>query len=228
MAARILIVAPARPLFPEIVVFRCLVSLWLGHCYAKMTDAREFVEKSPIFNDMLFPNNMGHLQRVHTVHGYSALQPASLFHWPLKEPPPPELLSDFVYRSEHRGQKAGELTQVTADGISRLRCAHRTVTITGETMNTLTVSVEPGPADTLTRTDTFYRGWRAQLNGKLIPLESGTSPFSTVQLPESETSSIIFYTHRPSFAVATTSLTVVAVIVIITAGWAFRSSKRDE
>jgi hypothetical protein len=40
------------------------------------------LEESPGLNEMLFPNNMGHLQQVHTVHCLSALQPASLFNLP--------------------------------------------------------------------------------------------------------------------------------------------------
>jgi hypothetical protein len=174
------------------------------------------LEESPGLNEMLFPNNMGHLQQVHTVHGLSALQPASLFRWPLNEQPPAELVSDFVYRSGRRGEEVGELIPVTTDGMSRLSCAHRKVTVIAETMNTLTVSVEPGPADTLVRTDTFYPGWRAQLDGKPIPLEHSATPFSTVQLPASETSSVITYTYRPSFAVATASLSVAGGLVLIT------------
>jgi hypothetical protein len=174
------------------------------------------LEESPGLNEMLFPNNMGHLQQVHTVHGLSALQPASLFRWPLNEQPPAELVSDFVYRSDRRSEEAGELMRVTANGMSRLNCANRNVTITAETMNTLTALIEPGPAGTLVRTDTFYPGWRAELDGMQIPLEHSTSPFSTIQLPASETSSIITYTYRPSFAAVTASLSVTAALLLIT------------
>jgi hypothetical protein len=186
------------------------------------------LEESPGLNEMLFPNNMGHLQQVHTVHGLSALQPPSLFRWPLNEQPPAELVSDFVYRSGRRGEEVGELMRVSTSGMSRLNCAHRSVTITAETMNTLTASIEPGPAGTLVRTDTFYPGWRAQLDGKPVPLEHSTSPFSTIQLPASETNSIITYTYRPSSGVATTSLSVTAALVLITtvALQKFKTSER--
>ena len=173
------------------------------------------LEESPGLNEMLFPNNMGHLQHVHTVHGYSALQPASLFQWPLTEPPPAELLSDFVYRSEHRGQEGGELKEVTTDKMSRLRCAHRTVAITSETMNALTVSIEPGPADQLIRTDTFYPGWTAKLNGRVIPLKHGVPPFSTINLPASDTASIVTYSYQPSSLFITSSLLVIAGFTLI-------------
>jgi uncharacterized membrane protein YfhO len=82
-------------------------------------------------------------------------------------------------------------------------------------MNTLTVSIESGPADQLVRTDTFYPGWRAQLDGKPIPLEHSTSPFSTIQLPASETISAITYNYRPSFAVVTTWLSVIAALAVV-------------
>jgi hypothetical protein len=173
------------------------------------------LEESPGLHEMLFPNNMGHLQHVHTVHGLSALQPASVFHWPLPEQPPAELVSDFVYRSDRRGEEMGELMRVTTDGMSRLSSGHRKVAVAAETMNTLTVSIESGPADQLVRTDTFYPGWRAQLDGKPIPLEHGTSPFSTIQLPASETISAITYNYRRSFAVVTTWLSVIAALAVV-------------
>jgi hypothetical protein len=173
------------------------------------------LEESPGLNEMLFPNNMGHLQQVHTVHGLSALQPASLFHWPSDERPPAELVSDFVYRSDHRGEEVGELTRVTNEGTSRLSCSHRKVAVVAETMNTLTVRIEPGSADTLVRTDTFYPGWRAQVDGEPIPVEHSTVPFSTVKLPASKTGFTITYAYRPSFAAVTTWLSAIAVLIVV-------------
>jgi hypothetical protein len=82
-------------------------------------------------------------------------------------------------------------------------------------MNTLTVSIEPGSADTLVRTDTFYPGWRAQLNGQPVLLEHNVSPFSTVDLPASEAVSILTYSYRPSHTVATISLAVLAVLFLL-------------
>jgi hypothetical protein len=157
------------------------------------------LEESPGLNEMLFPNNMGHLQQVHTVYGYSALQPPSVFRWPLKEPPSPELVADFVYRSDRRGQESGEFVKIANDGMSRFRCTQRKVSIIEETTNTVRVSIEPGPADTLLRTDTFYPGWRAQLGGKQIPLQKqDQTPFSIIQVPPSESSSVVTYIYRPS------------------------------
>jgi hypothetical protein len=173
------------------------------------------LEESAGLNEMLFPNNMGHLQQAHAVHGLSALQPASLYHWPLDERPPAELVSDFVYRSDRRGEEAGELMRVTSDGTSRLRCSHRKVAIIAETTNTLTVSIEPGPADQLLRTDTFYPGWHAQLNEESVPLKHSVSPFSTIDLPASEVVSILTYTYRPSHAVATISFAVIAMLFLL-------------
>jgi hypothetical protein len=164
---------------------------------------------------MLFPNNMGHLQQVHTVHGLSALQPASLFHWPSDERPPADLVSDFIYRSDRRGEEVGELMRVTSDGTSRLSCGHRKVAIVTETMNTLRVSIEPGSADTLVRTDTFYPGWHAQLNGQPIPLEHGASPFSTINLPASNAASIVAYSYKPTHLRLTTGILIAAGLIVI-------------
>jgi len=174
------------------------------------------LEESPGLNEMLFPNNMGHLHQVHTVHGLSALQPASLYHWPSDdERPPANLVSDFVYRSDRRGEEVGELARVTSDGTSRLSCGHRKVAISNETMNTLTASIEPGSADKLVRTDTFYPGWRAQLNGQPISLKHDASPFSTIDLPASDAASTLHCTYRPTHIVATVSLAVIAMLFLV-------------
>jgi hypothetical protein len=82
-------------------------------------------------------------------------------------------------------------------------------------MNTLTVSIGPGAADQLVRTDTFYPGWRAKLNEQPIPLEHGGSPFSTINLPADNAPSIVSYTYRPSHLVATTCLAITAGLVAI-------------
>lgn len=158
---------------------------------------QRLLEESPGLNDMLFPNNMGHLQKIHTVYGLSALQPASIFQWPLKEKPSPELVADYVYRSDRRGAEAGELAKVTNRGTSRLHATQRRVSILDETLNDLRVSIEPGPADTLLRTDTLYPGWRAELNGERVPLrQEDATPFSIIELPASDAASVVTYHYR--------------------------------
>lgn len=172
------------------------------------------LENCPGVNEMLFPNNMAHLRRVHAVHGYSALQPASLFRWPFSEPPP-QPIADFVYTSKERAESVGKLTQVTSKEKSRLRCEQRDVSITGETLNTLTVAIAPGPAAQLLRTDTFYPGWQARWNGQAIMLrQSGKLPFSTIDIPSSEKVGTITYTYRPSHFLTTISLATSAALLL--------------
>jgi hypothetical protein len=173
------------------------------------------LEQSLGLNDMLFPNNMGHLQKVHTVHGYSALQPPSLFRWPPDVEPPQMPIADFTYSSEQRGTSTGELTQLANERYSRVRCDQREVTIREETLNTLTASIAPGPADKLLRTDTFYPGWRAELNTGPVSLEHGASPFSTINLPASDAASIVTYIYRPSHFILTISLSLAAGIAVV-------------
>jgi hypothetical protein len=172
------------------------------------------LEEAPSFNDMLFPNNMGHLQKLHTVHGYSALQPASLSHWPLQRPPPPKLVADFVYSSESRSE-IGRLAQISESDNSRLQCPGREVSIARETLNTLQVSMDPGPAAALLRTDTFYPGWQLELNGAQIALKRGALPFSTIQLCANDASSIAVYRYRPSHLSATIWLSAIASFILI-------------
>jgi hypothetical protein len=178
-------------------------------------DHFRLLEKAPSLFDMLFPNDMGHVQRVHTVHGYSALQPLSLYNWHPPGGSPPQPVADFSYSSEERGTPTGDFVRLSDDKNSRIHCEPRPVTITAETMNTLTVSIGPGAADQLVRTDTFYPGWRAKLNEQPIPLEHGGSPFSTINLPADNAPSIVSYTYRPSHLVATTCLAITAGLVAI-------------
>ena len=93
---------------------------------------------------------------------------------------------------------------------SRIHCQQRPVAITEETMNTLTVSIGPGAADQLVRTDTFYPGWQARLNGQSVLLEHGGSPFSIINIPPSDVPSVITYTYRPSHHVITTWVAITA------------------
>src|SRR5215467_8077190 len=178
-------------------------------------DHFRLLEQAPSLSDMLFPNDMGHLQQVHTVHGYSALQPLSLYNWHPAEKSSPQPIADFSYSSEERGASTGDFVRLSVDKNSRIHCEQRPVTITKETMNTLTISVGPGAADQLVRTDTFYPGWRAKLNQQPIPLEHAGSPFSTINLPASDATSIITYTYRPSHIVATTRLSVFTALLVI-------------
>jgi hypothetical protein len=178
-------------------------------------DHLRLLEKAPSFSDMLFPNDMGHFQRVHTVHGYSALQPLSLYNWHAAGESSPQPIADFSYSSEERGAPTGDLVRLSDDKNSRIHCEQRPVTITAETMNTLTVSIGPGTADQLVRTDTFYPGWRAKLNGQSTPLEHGASPFSTINIPASDVPSVVTYAYQPSHQVITTWLAIMAGLAAI-------------
>src|SRR5262249_21686677 len=109
----------------------------------------------------------------------------------------------------------GDFVRLSVDKNSRIHCEQRPVTITEETVNTLSVSIAPGPACKLLRTDTFYPGWRAELNGQTIPLERATTPFSTVNIPPSESVSTVKYTYRPSHFRATIWLSVTAGLVLV-------------
>src|SRR5689334_6509278 len=111
-------------------------------------------------------------------------------HHPLAEYQP-ELLSDFVCRSNRRGKESGEFIGLSIDEISRLGWAHRTATSTYQTMITSTLSVGAGPPDELVRTHTFYLGWNVELNGKQMPFADDGPPFSSIRLPVDQAPSAI-------------------------------------
>ena len=189
-------------------------------------DHFRLLEEAPSLSDMLFPNNMGYLQQVHTVHGYSALQPLSLYNWRPAGESSPQPIADFSYSSEERGASIGDFVRLSVAKNSRIHCEQRPVTITEETMNTLTISIGPGAADQLVRTDTFYPGWRAKLNGQPIALGHSATPFSRINLPTSDAVSIVTYAYRPSHFVLTTTLfgaAAVFILAIVLAGarWDF-------
>jgi hypothetical protein len=182
------------------------------------------LEKPMSLNDMLFPNDMGHLQQIHTVHGSSALQPPSLYNWPAGLESPSQPIADYIYVSEERGRPTGELRQLTSDGSSRFQCSRRKVTLLGESLNSVTLSITPGPEDKLLRTDTYYPGWQARLDGKPVPVIRSKLPVSTIQLPQSDTVSTVTYKYRPTF-LAPTILIASASFIFVALALAFGGTK---
>ncbi|MGH8093196.1 MAG: hypothetical protein ACREIF_06975 [Chthoniobacterales bacterium] len=166
---------------------------------------------------MLFPFDMGHLQTVHTVHGYSALQPVSLFNWPFPEKPPPGTVADYIYRTKEVGASTGDLGRLTSNGLARFQCGDRKVSVLSESLNTLKLSISPGPASTLRRTDTDYPGWTASMKGQEIPIAHGKMPFSSVQVPTSPDEAIITFHYRPSHLTLAFCLSACALLAMVAA-----------
>jgi hypothetical protein len=121
-------------------------------------------ESDQILSNMIFPNAMGTLYRVHCVQGYSALQPPGVFLYPDGAPP----LSDD-WRADLVISESGISLTAAAEKSkphSRFRRASdggpADVSILKESHNSVTLDVSGhDPAVPLVRTDTYYPGWHA-------------------------------------------------------------------
>lgn len=161
--------------------------------------ALRFLETAPTRTDMLIPQNFTLLYRIHAVHGYCSLQPASLFLWPKDEPyPEASIVSDATATPD------GQLVLDHAEIWSRLQwidgaAEKRSIRFLAETSGTLTAEIGPGAAGTLRRTDTLYPGWSATYGGAKIPIVHAEPCFSTITLPASDEPRQLVYSYRPTY-----------------------------
>lgn len=117
------------------------------------------LEESRTLQSMVFPNALPALYRVHTVHGYSALQPKSIFYYPANAPAIPKAwIADLSVNEQGLIQPRNN---VHSD-LSRFQWeteSGRQISIIDEDLNSLSLSITPGQTGNLIRTDTFYPGW---------------------------------------------------------------------
>ena len=162
--------------------------------------------------EMIFPNAIGALYRVHAVHGYSALQPTSIFRYPPGAPPVPKSWIADIFVDENRTVKSGR----TGTGLARFRWASgegRHVSIIHEDLNSVTVSISPGPAGDLIRTDTFYPGWTlVSGSGRTEPEQKMGPCFSTTAVETSTTQLDIVFRYRPRYLNASLLLVAAAFL----------------
>jgi hypothetical protein len=112
-------------------------------------------------NEQVFPYAMAALYKVHTIHGYSALQPRSIFRQHTEKDLAASFGADFAVNITGGGPL--EVTSLSpqppmgrfvADGDGSL-------VVENETLNTLEIKVLQGSPAILKRTDTPYPGWKA-------------------------------------------------------------------
>lgn len=122
------------------------------------------LESAPGSYENVFPGAISQLFRVHALRGYSSLMLSNASFIIDASGRVPARLYDYEYRSETRGLERGELRSAGHAEPSRFQWGNTTgrqVTVTDETLNTLSLAIESGEAADLIRTDTYYPGWRA-------------------------------------------------------------------
>lgn len=148
--------------------------------------------------ERLYPNAMAHFFQVHDVHGYSSLQPPNFDTLsPDKLKPLLPQTADYVYESLVPGAAVGELKKNPTPGLARFQWADgssRAIRVEHETMNTLVLALGAGPESDLIRSDTFYPGWSARVDGKQIPIERAEPFFSKIKIPAGAQTLTLRYT----------------------------------
>ncbi len=170
----------------------------------------------------LYPNSLGHLFEVRTVHGYSALQPRSLI---LLSPAEREnwlpQTADYIYESEVPGAAVGELRKNATPGSARfqwLDSAHRNLRIEKETLTQIRLAIEPGEAAELLWTDTYYPGWSARAGSENIPIERVEPCFSKIKVPAAARTLVLRYEPtylRPGMILAGGAAALLAIVPAI-------------
>jgi hypothetical protein len=125
---------------------------------------QRLLETAPGHHDYVFPGALAQLHGLHVLHGHFSLSVKSPGSVRNASGEVPATLYDFEYRSGKRGLESGELSPSPGSGWSRFQWKDgvtRGLHVRRETLTTLQLAVEPGPAGTLVRTDTSYPGWRA-------------------------------------------------------------------
>jgi hypothetical protein len=163
---------------------------------------------------MLFPNDLGLLQQVHTVHGYSALQPRSAFLLLGMKQAQPAEVADYIYRSGARGLDIGDFQKLRPDGGARYRADNSEVRITTETLDTLTLTTT-GTAPIL-RTDTSYPGWQASSGAEALTMEPVPPAFTSLtRRPDTATPIRIGLHYQPTHFQLTIVIAGTALISIV-------------
>lgn len=144
----------------------------------------------------VFPLAFGALYRTQTVHGYSALQPPSLYTQPKGLSVPDGYLADIrVAFDPGRGLTVDRIGP--ADGLSRIRPGNgASISAHNHGLNSLEFDFGAAPPSELVWTDTAYPGWFVSA-GRLENIENST--FSRLILHDPETSKCVRLTYRPAY-----------------------------
>jgi len=159
------------------------------------------IEKANDIQGMVFPNAFGALYRIHTVHGYSALQPLSIFRYPRDAAPIPDpWIADLSIDEQ------GDVHRRNADASPEwsryrwLRDPGPPISALAEGLNSVSLGVTAGKDGEIVRTDTFYPGWVVQLEASTAqPLQKFEASFGSFLTAPLQAQSTITLRYIPRF-----------------------------
>lgn len=175
-------------------------------------DLARLREVAPSVYDQVFPNCLGHLQRVRVLHGYSALVPRCFANLPDSEQTAwAERVADATYTTPEPGLAGGRFVTNRVAGPASFQWqdgAPRAFRAELVSLNEQRVTFPPGPAGTLLWTDTAYPGWEATLDNQPVALRPVEPCFSAIEIPASAQPSVLRLRYRPSNLGPATALAV--------------------
>lgn len=181
---------------------------------AQLINNYRLLENASDRSDFLYPGNFCDLYKVHSIYGYTGLTPLNLAGsfsqtiW--------EKFVDYKYESLSPGKSRGNLSRIITIGLSRFRWDGnlvRSIKITRESLNSITLEIESGREGLLIRTDTYYPGWKAYIDSKAVKIETLPPCFCKIKIPDSRC--IVTYEYRPRFLYVGCSISLLALIINI-------------
>jgi hypothetical protein len=161
----------------------------------------------------VFPYAMAALYRVHTVHGYSALQPPGIFKRPNDNTLPAQFGADFDLRLSGVGEVIVERISEHPPEARLSALNGATIGIAEETLNQITLTYAEGVPNAIFRSDTHYPGWRLDSDGVFSVTSSSLGSIIRPIQGEFPESVRLFY--RPSFLTPACILAALAFAFII-------------
>ncbi len=184
------------------------------------------IEKAPGIHEQVFPNALSHLYQVRTVHGYSALRPRCLEYLSDRDKDNwRNQMADYAYVVSQRGQEKGDFQKVEKSGWSRFQwreSVDRAFQIEENGLNEIRLHFAPGVAGTLWWTDTYYPGWTAKADGRIVSLSFLAPCFSTVVIAP-ETHLLVLHYQPTGLRLGRISA-ISGLVVLLGLGW--RATRR--
>ncbi len=173
-------------------------------------------EIAPHVHQQLFPYDLSHLFKVRTIHGYSALQPRSLYRLPPEEQERyrPEL-GDYIYESRASGLERGEFIKNPTPGLVRFHWETtnpRGLHAEQYGLNEIHIHFDTGPAGTLVWTDTRYPGWQATLDGVPLTLRAMEPTFTALEITNDARELVLRY--RPTYLWPSMAVSIGALLLV--------------
>ena len=170
--------------------------------------------------DAVFPNAFAHFYSIHVVEGYSALQPTSLFRWPVNATPPdPALLADvFVEKTGIRARSGKGTVRFACEPDLRDGAA-----VTRESLNELRLHNDSGSS--LLRTDTWFPGWRLEGESPGIKITPRPPAFAMIAGPKPEDLRDLTLRYVPRFLSLGIALAALGTCLSVGMAFAWRFAR---